>query len=139
MKALPACRVQNRSTQPTLNLLLSAANQNVLSSSRCSVYQVLYQTAEYSRCPVYQILHQVGEDLNTNKKKTQGKPKLVLHFAAGTSNKNKPLITYGLNNNLHMYCKFATQKKSKKKIQAHSLTCCPTAQVKFFQIYNYYN
>ena len=86
MKALLACRVQNRSTQPTLNLLLSAANQNVLSSSRCSVYQVLYQIAEYSRCPVYQVLHQVAEDLDTNKnKKPRGKPKLVPCFAAGTS------------------------------------------------------
>ena len=38
----------------------------------CSVYQVLYQIAEYSRCPVYQVLHQVAEDLDTNKKKNTG-------------------------------------------------------------------
>ena len=46
----------------------------------------LYQIAEYSRCPVYQVLYQVAEDLDKNKKKTRGKPKLVPRFAAGTSN-----------------------------------------------------
>ena len=45
-----------------------------------------YKIAEYSRCPVNQVLHQVAEDLDTNKKKTRGKPKLVPRFAAGTSN-----------------------------------------------------
>ena len=43
--------------------------------------------AEHSRCPVYQVLHQVAEDLDTNKKKTRGKPKRVPRFAAGTSKK----------------------------------------------------
>ena len=37
-----------------------------------SVYQVLYQIAEYSRCPVYQVLNQVTEDLDTNLKKKHG-------------------------------------------------------------------
>ena len=49
-------------------------------------FSVLCQIAEYSRCPVYQVLHQLAEDLDTNKKKTRGKPKLVPRFAVGTSN-----------------------------------------------------
>ena len=60
-----------------------------------------------SRCPVYQVLHQVVEDLDTNKKQTRGKPKLVPRFAAGTS--NKPSLDFLLMNS-KQFCllRFAT-------------------------------
>ena len=45
---------------------------------------IICETWLLSHCPVYQVLHQVTEDLNTNKKKTRDKPKLVSCFTSGT-------------------------------------------------------